>query len=353
MGSRVNTLISGIQPTGCLHLGNYLGVLRKLVKLQDTFNSQNIYFVADLHAITGAIVQEDLENQSLFVASAFLAVGLDPSQHIIFKQSAVSQHSELAWIVNCITRLGWMNNMIQFKEKSGKNSATSSLGLYAYPALMAADILLYRVSHVLVGADQKQHIELTRLISQKFNTDFEDRIKKISSNNMEEQFSRGFFPNVQPIIDDSVSRIKSLRDGSKKMSKSDPSDLSRINLLDDSDMIAKKIQKAKTDCDVLPSEAAALENRPEAKNLVEIFATIRQITKEDVLKGFGGKSFSQFKSELTEVIISEITPISTAMQSILKDKTYINTVLIEGAHRARCRAQETMKIIYDIIGLSS
>ncbi|MBY7649086.1 MAG: tryptophan--tRNA ligase [Candidatus Liberibacter europaeus] len=355
MTSTEKLLVSGIQPTGGLHLGNYLGVIRKIAKMQQISDYKGIYSVVDLHAITHELVQEDLKNQSRLIAASFLSVGIDPSKHMIFKQSAVSQHSELAWILNCVARMGWMNNMIQFKEKSGKNSATSSLGLYAYPVLMAADILLYRATHVLVGEDQKQHIELTHLIANKFNRDFEHKINihnHMNASKIGNQSFKGFFPNVEPIIDDSVSRIKSLRDASKKMSKSDPSDFSRINLLDDSDAIAKKIQKAKTDFDVLPSVASELENRPEAKNLIVIFATIKQITIDEALKEFGGQSFSKFKSALTDTIIAELIPISTEINHILKDISYVDRVLVEGAEKARHLAQETMTHVKDMIGLS-
>lgn len=355
MKSSEKLLLSGVQPTGGLHLGNYLGVISRVAKVQQNFNCKNMYFIADLHSITNNMVQEELKDQSRLIAASFLSVGINPSQNIIFKQSAVSQHSELAWILNCVARMGWMNNMIQFKEKSGKNSETSSLGLYAYPVLMAADILLYRATHVLIGEDQKQHIELTRLIAHKFNTDFAHKINKITSNldmGNETKYPEGFFPIVEPVIDNSVSRIKSLREASKKMSKSDPSDLSRINILDDSDTIAMKIQKAKTDSEAFPSEKSELDNRPEAKNLIGIFAAMKQITVEDVLKEFGGQSFSQFKSALTDVIITGLTPVSAEMRRIIKDKSYIDSILIDGANKARIRAQETMLHIHDIVGLS-
>ncbi|AHA27536.1 tryptophan--tRNA ligase [Candidatus Liberibacter americanus] len=354
MESSQNLLLSGVQPTGGLHLGNYLSVINRVAKVQQNVSCKNMYFIADLHSITNNMVQEDLKDQSRLIASSFLAAGIDPYKHIIFKQSAVSQHSELAWILNCVARMGWMNNMIQFKEKSGKNSETSSLGLYAYPVLMAADILLYRATHVLIGEDQKQHIELTRLIAHKFNTDFmhkineiHNRLEKINTNRPYE----GFFPIVKTVIDDSVARIKSLKDASKKMSKSDPSDLSRINLLDDSDTIAMKIKKAKTDSNVFPSEKSELDNLPEVKNLIGIFTSIQQTTIEEALKEFGGRTFSQFKSSLTEVIIAELLPVSTKIKRFLKDKTYIDSILIDGANEARTRAQETMLHIHDIIGL--
>lgn len=353
MNSSENLFVSGVQPTGGLHLGNYLGMIRKVVKRQQTCNWAGIYFVADLHAITNKAVQEDLPYQSRLVIASFLAAGIDPSRNIMFKQSAVSEHSELAWILSCIARMGWMNNMIQFKEKSGKDGETASLGLYSYPVLMAADILLYRATHVPVGEDQKQHLELTRLIAQRFNAEFEHQIKKISQASQNtEQYSKGFFPIIESLIESSTSRIKSLKNASKKMSKSDPANSSRIDLLDDADTIAKKIHKAKTDSDVLPSEVSGLENRLEAKNLVDIFATIKHIKPEEVLKQFGGKYFSQFKLALAEVIITEIKPISTEMHRLLKEKSYIDYILIKGANQARYRAQKTMRHVREIVGFS-
>ncbi|QTP63939.1 tryptophan--tRNA ligase [Candidatus Liberibacter africanus] len=353
MNPSYNLLVSGIQPTGELHLGNYLGMTQTIVNRQKICDWKGIYFVADLHAITTKVAHENLAYQSHLVAASFLAAGIDPSRNIIFKQSSVSEHSELAWILSCVARMGWMNNMIQFKEKSGDNSETSSLGLYAYPALMAADILLYRATHVPVGEDQRQHLELTRLIAQRFNTDFKDKIKKVYKKyDKEEQFSNGFFPIIEGLIESSTSRIKSLKNASKKMSKSDSSDYSRINLLDNADIIAKKIQKAKTDCDVLPTEVCALENRLEAKNLVEIFAAVRHIKQEDVLKQFAGKYFSHFKLALADAIIEEITPISKKIHHLLEEKNYLDTILVEGSNRARCIAQETMKYVREIVGLS-
>ncbi|MEG8099083.1 tryptophan--tRNA ligase [Candidatus Liberibacter brunswickensis] len=353
MGKSENLFVSGIQPTGGLHLGNYLGMTKKVVSRQQIFDCTGIYFIADLHAITNKVVQENLQYQSRLVAASLLAAGIDPPRNIIFKQSAVSEHSELAWIFSCIARMGWMNNMIQFKEKSRGNGKTTSLGLYAYPVLMAADILLYRATHVPVGEDQRQHLELTRLIAQRFNAEFKHKIDEISQKYAkEEQFSKGFFPIIEAIIDKSASRIKSLKDASKKMSKSDSSDYSRINLLDNADIITKKIKKAKTDGDVLPYEFYELENRLEAKNLVEIFATIRNMKKEEVLKQFAGQYFSKFKLALTDAIIEEITPISKKIYHLLEDRNYLDNILIEGANLARFRAKETMKYVHEIVGLS-
>ncbi|XCD43172.1 tryptophan--tRNA ligase [Candidatus Liberibacter asiaticus] len=354
MLSSDNLFVSGVQPTGVLHLGNYLGMIRNVIRRQETCNHLGMYFIADLHAITNNIVQENLRYQSRLFVASFLAAGVDPSRNIIFKQSDVGYHADLSWILSCVARMGWMNNMIQFKEKSKENKEeTASLGLFMYPVLMAADILLYRATHVPVGEDQRQHLEITRLIAQRFNTEFERKIKEVAQKYaQEEQYSKGFFPIIEGLIDSSASRIRSLRDASKKMSKSDSSDFSRINLLDNPDIIAKKIQKAKTDGDVLPSEVSGLENRLEAKNLIEIFATMRQIKIEEALKQFGGKNFSQFKLALADAVIDEFVPISQKIQHLLKDKSYLDTILVEGANRARCRAQETMKYVNEIVGLS-
>src|SRR3954452_9770057 len=278
-------VFSGVQPTGNLHLGNYLGAIKKFVALQDT--SDCIYCVVDLHSLTAQLVHHDLADQTRSITAAFLASGIDPKNHIVFNQSRVMQHAELAWIFNCVARIGWMNKMTQFKDKAGKDRENASLGLLAYPSLMAADILLYRATHVPVGEDQKQHLELTRVIAQKFNNDFSDRIA-------EHGFGEAFFPLTEPLIGGPAARVMSLRDGTKKMSKSDPSDNSRITLTDDADAVAQKIRKAKTDPEPLPSEEKGLESRPEADNLVGIFAALKGVAKADVLADYGGAQFSGF-----------------------------------------------------------
>ncbi|AGA64014.1 Tryptophanyl-tRNA synthetase [Liberibacter crescens BT-1] len=345
-------VFSGVQPTGKLHLGNYLGAIRQFIALQK--NSECIYCIVDLHAITTQLLHENLRSQIHLITASFLAVGIDPVKNIIFNQSSVPQHAELAWILNCVTRIGWINRMTQFKEKAGRNRETASLGLYSYPVLMAADILLYRANCVPVGDDQKQHLELTRDIAQKFNMDFEQRIKnhKCGTHIMYgEQSIYGFFPIVEPLIDTSIPRVMSLKDASKKMSKSDSSDLSRINLLDSADMIAKKIRKAKTDSEPLPSQVEGLKNRPEAKNLVAILAAITNTTNENILKEFGGKSFSSFKLAFTDAVISELIPISEKIHYLLKDPAYIDNILYKGSMRARILAQETIHNVHKIIGL--
>lgn len=347
-------VFSGVQPTGNLHLGNYLGAIRKFVALQATSNC--IYCVVDLHAITLPQDPKELMASTREVAAAFLAAGIDPKKHIVFNQSRVPQHAELAWIFNCIARLGWLNRMTQFKEKAGKDREAASVGLFSYPNLMAADILVYRATHVPVGDDQKQHLELTRDIAQKFNNDFSDRIAELGFGiemQMGQETVNGFFPLTEPIIEGPATRVMSLRDGTKKMSKSDPSDLSRINLTDDADGIARKIRKAKTDVDALPSEIKGLEGRPEAENLVGIYAALADVSREDVLKQFGGSQFSAFKPALADLAVSVLSPISTEMRRVSSDQGYIDSVLRDGGERAQARAEVTMRKVKQIMGMLS
>ncbi|MBB6467807.1 tryptophanyl-tRNA synthetase [Aminobacter lissarensis] len=345
-------IFSGVQPTGNLHLGNYLGAIRKFVALQDT--NECIYCVVDLHSLTAQLVHDDLQSQTRSITAAFLASGIDPKKHIVFNQARVLQHAELAWIFNCVARIGWMNRMTQFKDKAGKDRENASLGLLAYPSLMAADILLYRATHVPVGEDQKQHLELTRDIAQKFNNDFSARIADLEIGvemQVGEETVNGYFPITEPIIGGPAARIMSLRDGSKKMSKSDPSDLSRINLTDDADTISKKIRKAKTDPAPLPSELDELKERPEAENLVGIYAGLADTTKEEVLRQFAGQQFSVFKPALADLAVDKLAPIAGEMRRLMADPGHIDAVLRDGGDRARAIAETTMKDVRDIIGL--
>ena len=336
MSSFTPRVLSGMQPTGNLHLGNYLGAMVNWVKMQDTH--ETLYCVVDMHAITqptavwgGPVV---LRKSTLEVAAAYMAAGIDPKKSILFNQSRVAEHAELAWIFNCIARLGWLNRMTQFKEKAGKDRENASVGLYAYPVLMAADILIYRATHVPVGEDQKQHLELCRDIAIKFNNDF----------------GVDFFPITEPVIMGPATRVMSLRDGTKKMSKSDPSDLSRINLTDSADDIAKKIRKAKTDADGLPSEKAGLAGRPEAENLVGIYAALADCSTETVLTEFGGGQFSGFKNALAELAVAKIAPINSKMNQLLADTGYVEQVLTEGATRASALAAPIMQEVKKIVG---
>jgi tryptophanyl-tRNA synthetase len=345
-------VFSGIQPTGNLHLGNYLGAIKKFVALQES--SDCIYCVVDMHALTAQLVHGDLEDETRQITAAYLASGIDPMKHIVFNQSRVMQHAELAWIFNCVARIGWMTRMTQFKDKAGKDRENASLGLLAYPSLMAADILLYRATHVPVGEDQKQHLELTRDIAQKFNNDFSGRIAA-KGLGVEMQVGNetvhGYFPITEPVIGGPAARIMSLRDGSKKMSKSDPSDLSRINMTDDADLISKKIKKAKTDPDALPSEVEGLAGRPEAQNLVGIYAGLADISKEQVLEEFGGQQFSVFKPALADLAVEKIAPVAGEMRRILGDPAYVDSVLRDGGERAGALAEATMKDVRSIIGM--
>ncbi len=347
-------VFSGVQPTGNLHLGNYLGAIRKFVALQET--NDCIYCVVDMHALTAQLVHEDMKGQIREITAAFIASGIDPARHIVFNQSAVPQHAELAWIFNCVARIGWMNRMTQFKDKAGKDRENASLGLYAYPSLMAADIMVYRATHVPVGDDQKQHLELTRDIAQKFNIDFMEHIRR-SGKGVDvvvgEEPVHAYFPLVEPLIGGPAPRVMSLRDGTKKMSKSDPSDLSRINFTDDAGTIGRKIRKAKTDSDGLPSEMAGLAGRPEADNLVGVYAALAGSTKETVLAEFGGQQFSAFKPALADLAVTVLSPISDEMRRLMADPAYIDSVLRDGGARARARAEVTMKDVYDIVGFVS
>src|SRR6195952_2378297 len=334
-------VFSGVQPTGNLHLGNYLGAITKFVALQDTYEC--IYCVVDLHAITVWQDPPELKRTIREVTAAFIASGIDPQKQIIFNQSQVAEHAELAWVFNCVARLGWLNRMTQFKEKAGKDRENASVGLYDYPVLMASDILVYPSTHVPVGEDQKQHLELSRDIAQKFNNDFSESIAARG-------YGDKFFPLPEPVITGPATRVMSLRDGTKKMSKSDPSDYSRINLTDDADAIAQKIRKAKTDPDPLPSEEKGLEPRPEAANLVGIYAALSDKSKADVLSEFGGAQFSGFKSSLVDLAVAKLSPIAAEMKRLTADEAYSQSVLIDGADRARALATETMDAVKDIVG---
>jgi len=297
---------------------------------------------------------DELRRNIREVTAAFIASGIDPKTHIVFNQSQVAEHAELAWVFNCVARLGWLNRMTQFKEKAGKDRENASVGLYVYPNLMAADILVYRATHVPVGDDQKQHLELTRDIAQKFNNDYSQRIGELGVGvemQVGEETVNGFFPITEPVIGGPAARIMSLRDGSKKMSKSDPSDLSRINLTDDADTISKKIRKAKTDPEALPGEVDGLESRPEAENLVGIYAGLAEMSKADVLKEFGGQQFSVFKPALADLAVEKLAPIAGEMRRIEGDRAYVDSVLRDGGERAGVLAETTMKTVRDIIGL--
>ena len=345
-------VFSGVQPTGNLHLGNYLGAIRKFVALQE--NSDCIYCVVDLHSLTAQLVHDDLRDQTRQITAAFLAAGIDPEKHIVFNQSRVMQHAELAWIFNCVARIGWMNRMTQFKDKAGKDRENASLGLLAYPSLMAADILVYRATHVPVGDDQKQHLELTRDIAQKFNNDFSERIAALGLGvemRMGDETVNGFFPLTEPVIGGPAARVMSLRDGSKKMSKSDPSDLSRINLTDDADAISRKIKKAKTDPEPLPGDIEGLAGRPEADNLVGIYAALTDTSREAVLKEFGGQQFSAFKPALADLAVEKLAPVAGEMRRLMADPGHIDAVLKDGGERAGVLAEQTMRAVRGIIGL--
>jgi tryptophanyl-tRNA synthetase len=334
-------VFSGVQPTGNLHLGNYLGAIKRFVELQGKYDC--IYCVVDLHAITVWQEPEELKHNTREVTAAFLACGIDPKRHIVFNQSQVAEHAELGWIFACIARVGWLNRMTQFKEKAGKDRENASVGLYAYPTLMSADILAYRATHVPVGEDQKQHLELCRDIAQKFNGDFAARIQALGHGD-------AFFPLTEPLISGPATRVMSLRDGTKKMSKSDASDYSRINLTDSADDIAQKVRKARTDPEPLPSEDKGLEKRPEAENLVGIYAALADATPADVLKQFGGAQFSRFKEALTELAVAKLGRIGAEMKRLMAEPAHIDAVLIDGSARARTMAAETMRGVRDIVG---
>jgi tryptophanyl-tRNA synthetase len=326
-------VLSGVQPTGDLHLGNYLGALVKFARLQHEI--ETFIFVADLHAITEWQDPARLKSQVREIAAAYLATGLDPNKATIFAQSAVREHSELAWVFNCVARLGWLDRMTQFKDKAGKHKERASVGLYTYPVLQAADILIYKATHVPVGEDQKQHLELTRDIAQKFNHDFD---------------APGFFPMPEPLIQGPGARVMSLRDGQAKMSKSDPSDYSRINLVDDADAIAQKIKKARTDPEPLPATLEGLEARAEAKNLVGIYAALAGKTSVEVLAEFEGQGFGVFKPRLAELAVEKLSPIGVEMRRLLADPAEIDRILAAGAERARAVAEPTMAEVRRRVG---
>jgi len=332
--SNKKLVFSGVQPTGNLHLGNYLGALKNFGTLQKEMEC--IYCVVDLHAITIFQKPTDLLNNVLETTASFLATGLDPNKSIIFNQSAVSGHSELAWILNCTSRVGWLNRMTQFKDKAGADKEKASVGLYIYPNLMAADILLYKATHVPVGADQKQHLELSRDIAQKFNNDFE---------------CENFFPLPEPLIPKNISRVMSLRDGTKKMSKSEESDYSRINLKDSADEINKKIKKAKSDSEPIPDNLKSLEKKAEASNLLNIYSELSKIKLEKVLNEMAGKEYSFLKKKLSEILIAEITPVGKEIQKLLDDKPHLKGILKKGSEKANIIAEENLKNIRDIVGL--
>jgi tryptophanyl-tRNA synthetase len=325
-------IFSGVQPTGNLHLGNYLGAIRNWVSLQDDYDC--IFCVVDMHAITVWQDPNELKANTREVAAAMVASGVDPQRNIIFNQSQVPAHAELAWIFNCVARLGWLNRMTQFKEKAGKDRERASVGLYAYPNLMAADILVYKATHVPVGEDQKQHLELCRDIAVKFNHDFGSEI----------------FPIVEPLIFGEATRVMSLRDGAKKMSKSDPSEASRITMTDDTDAIVRKIRKAKTDPEPLPSEVAGLKERPEAANLAGIYAALSDSTVEQVLAEFGGQGFGVFKPALADLAVEKLAPIQDEMRRLMADTDHLDGILRHGAERARAVANPILAEIQDTVG---
>jgi tryptophanyl-tRNA synthetase len=335
-------VFSGMQPTGNLHLGNYLGAMVRWVEMQRTHEC--IFCVVDMHAITQWQDPAALIKQIRSVTAAYIAAGIDPKTSILFNQSQVAEHAELTWVLNCVARLGWLSRMTQFKEKAGKDRENASVGLYDYPVLMAADILAYRATHVPVGEDQKQHLELARDIAQKFNNDFAESIRRVGIEDGR------FFPLPEPVIMGPATRVMSLRDGTKKMSKSDASDMSRINMTDDADTIARKIQKAKTDAEPLPGEEAGLETRPEADNLVGIYAALAGKTRAAVLEEHGGAQFSTFKKALAEAAVSRVGPVNAEMQRLLADPAEIDRILADGARRARAIARPIMDQVKDVVG---
>jgi tryptophanyl-tRNA synthetase len=335
-------VFSGMQPTGNLHLGNYLGAMINWIRLQETHEC--IYCVVDMHAITVWQDPKELTKAIRDVTAAYLACGLDPKRSIIFNQSQVGEHAELAWVFNCVARLGWLDRMTQFKEKAGKDKERASVGLYVYPNLMAADILLYRATHVPVGEDQKQHLELSRDIAQKFNVDYADAIAAVTGR------PGPFFPQPEPLIQGPATRVMSLKDGTKKMSKSDPSDLARLNLTDSEDEIAKKVRKAKTDPEALPSEGKGLDGRPEAGNLVGIYAALSGEPVDTVLAQYGGGQFSTFKQALADLAVAKLGPIGREMQRFAADPAFIDSVLADGAARARVIARPIWQDVRRIVG---
>ena len=332
MGKKI---FSGVQPTGNLHLGNYIGAIKNFVDLQNEQGNECVYCVVDLHAITTKQDPKILKSNIRETTAAFLASGIDPKKSIIFNQSLVSAHSEVSWILGCVARMGWLNRMTQFKEKAGKDKEKASIGLYIYPVLMAADILLYDATHVPVGEDQKQHLELSRDIAQKFNLDFK---------------APNFLRVPEPLIQKNFSRIMSLKDGKNKMSKSDPSDSSRINLTDDKDQIVNKIKKAKTDNDSLPSDDKNLSNRPEVENLLGIYSSLTGQSLKNSINEFSGKNFSEFKKKLAEIVVEKISPISNEINKLQKDINYIDKILQEGGKRADLIASKKVGEMKKIIG---
>jgi tryptophanyl-tRNA synthetase len=328
----MSRIFSGVQPTGDLHLGNYLGAIRNWVRLQDDYEC--LFCVVDMHAITFWQEPDELQANTREVAAAMIASGIDPKRHIVFNQSQVSAHAELAWIFNCVARMGWLNRMTQFKEKAGKNRENVSVGLFAYPVLMAADILLYKATHVPVGEDQKQHLELTRDIAQKFNNDFKCDL----------------FPIVEPLIFGAATRVMSLRDGTSKMSKSDASALSRITMTDDAETIAKKVRKAKTDPDPLPDSPEGFEGRPEAANLLGIYAALSDTDINKVCQDFGGQQFSVFKQSLADLAVAKLSPIQDEMRRLLAAPDAIDDVLADGAERARAMAAPILEEVRETVG---
>ena len=327
------TVLSGVQPTGDLHLGNYLGAIKNFAKMQN--ENECLFCIVDLHAITVFQNPKVLRNNTYEVTAAYLASGIDPKKSVIFNQSQVSGHAELAWVLNCVCRMGWLNRMTQFKEKSGKNSENVSSGLFTYPTLMAADILLYKATHVPVGSDQKQHLELTRDIAQKFNNDYK---------------SLDFFPLPEPYIEKEISRVMSLRDGTSKMSKSDKSDYSRINLIDDKDTIIKKIKKSKTADTPVPSSIETISAMPEVNNLFNIFSGVTSMSKNEIISKYEGQNFSNFKNDLSDALIEKIAPIGSEILKLMDDKEYLNQVLQEGKEKAKNKSELVLKEVYDIVG---
>tara|TARA_B100000424_G_scaffold237070_1_gene202342 strand:- start:1257 stop:2258 length:1002 start_codon:yes stop_codon:yes gene_type:complete len=332
MGKKI---FSGVQPTGNLHLGNYLGAIKNFVELNNDDQNDCIFCVVDLHALTVKQDPRELKDNIRETVATFVACGINPNKSIIFNQSSVSAHSEAAWLFSCIARMGWLNRMTQFKEKAGKDKEKASVGLYSYPILMAADILLYDATHVPVGDDQKQHLELCRDIAQKFNNEYK---------------SNNFFRVPEPLIQKEFSRIMSLKDGTKKMSKSEPSDQSRINLNDDKDVIVNKIKKAKTDTLPLPSSIKELDERPEAKNLLGIYSSLENLTLDKSVKEFEGKNFSEFKEKLSQVLVEKINPISFEIQKLIDDKDYLDKILLNGQKKAYDIASKKIRKMHDIIG---
>ena len=332
--SEKKLVFSGVQPTGNLHLGNYFGALRNFVSLQRKIKC--IYCVVDLHAITVFQKPNELRENVLETVASFLATGLNPDKSIIFNQSSVSGHAELAWILNCVSRIGWLNRMTQFKDKAGSDKEKASVGLYIYPNLMAADILLYKATHVPVGADQKQHLELSRDIAQKFNNDY----------NCED-----FFPLPEPLIQKNISRVMSLRDGTKKMSKSEESDFSRINLKDSADEINKKIKKAKSDSEPIPDNIKSLEKKPEALNLINIYSEVSKINLDKAINEMSGKEYSFLKTKLAEALINEIAPVGKEIKKLLEDKPHLEQILKKGSEKANIIAEENLKNIREKVGL--